>query len=402
MGIGPIGLDIVIFGGGAAGLWLLDEVRRRGGQALLLEVDALGSGQTVASQGIIHGGMKYALRGVLTASARAISDMPLRWRRCLSGEQEPDLSSVGRRAEFCHLWQTRSIASRVAMLGARHGLAVRPTIVPLAARPAGLRDVTGTVARLDEQVIEPESLLNVLARRNADAIARIDARSGLELETRGPGAVELIRLINPETGEPLDVRPRVVVLTAGAGNEALRARVGLSPGACQRRPLHMVLARGPLPILNGHCVDGMRTRATITTTRDYEGRTIWQIGGQIAEDGVAAARPELVRRAAREIDEILPGVELGDVMWSTYRADRAEPATRGGRPADLAVLREGNVVTAWPTKLALVPRLADRVVALLDGSASAGELPPAILVGWPRPLVAAPPWEEDRPWTTVD
>ena len=82
--------DLVIFGGGAAGLWLLDEAVRRGLDALLLEAHELGSGQTVASQGIIHGGLKYTLSGLLTPSAKAIAEMPVIWRRCLAGEQEPD------------------------------------------------------------------------------------------------------------------------------------------------------------------------------------------------------------------------------------------------------------------------------------------------------------------------
>ena len=50
-------LDVVIFGGGAAGLWLLDVLREAGFGVLLLEADRLGTGQTIASQGIIHGGL---------------------------------------------------------------------------------------------------------------------------------------------------------------------------------------------------------------------------------------------------------------------------------------------------------------------------------------------------------
>ncbi|HEY3967359.1 MAG TPA: FAD-dependent oxidoreductase, partial [Planctomycetaceae bacterium] len=52
-------LDVLIFGGGAAGLWLLDQLARRGDCVLLLEAGRLGLGQTVGSQGIIHGGLKY-------------------------------------------------------------------------------------------------------------------------------------------------------------------------------------------------------------------------------------------------------------------------------------------------------------------------------------------------------
>ena len=49
------------------------------------------------------------------------------------------------------------------------------------------------------------------------------------------------------------------MLTAGNGNAGLRRQMRLDEGVMQRRPLHMVLLRGDLPVLNGHCVDGRIT-----------------------------------------------------------------------------------------------------------------------------------------------
>ena len=69
-------LDVLIFGGGAAGLWLLAELTGKGHAAVLLESSRLGSGQTIAAQGILHGGLKYTLQGLLTPSAQHISAMP--------------------------------------------------------------------------------------------------------------------------------------------------------------------------------------------------------------------------------------------------------------------------------------------------------------------------------------
>ena len=50
--------DIVIFGGGIAGLWLLNRLQQQGLDVILLESAGLGGGQSLASQGIIHGGLK--------------------------------------------------------------------------------------------------------------------------------------------------------------------------------------------------------------------------------------------------------------------------------------------------------------------------------------------------------
>ena len=398
-----LGVDAAIFGGGAAGLWLLDELRRAGFAAVLLEAHELGAGQTIASQGIIHGGLKYTLGGLFTPSARAISEMPASWRRCLAGESKPDLSNTRLRAEFCHLWQTTSITSRLAMIGARAGLRVVPVKLSDDQRPAALADCPGVVARLDEQVIEPASFLNDLREQHRARIVRIDAEHGLEFVSDPAQGVSLIRLINPETGDPLDVRPGMVIFAAGAGNEALRSSARLANGAMQRRPLHMVLVRGrgDLPVLNGHCVDGATTRATITSTRDFSGRTIWQVGGKIAEDGAQLESHELARHARSELQAILPGVEFAGTEWASYRVDRAEPKMRSGkRPEDSFAMREGNVITAWPTKLALAPALAIQVLSLMEDAkrqAGSGSLESS-LKNWPRPVVALPPWEIISSW----
>ncbi len=122
-------VDVLIFGGGAAGLWLLNELARRGDRVLLLEAGRLGAGQTIASQGIIHGGLKYTLQGALTPSAVQIREMPGLWRDCLAGRRLPDLGGVRLRAAHCHLWRTDSLGSRLGMIGARVGLRVAPQAI---------------------------------------------------------------------------------------------------------------------------------------------------------------------------------------------------------------------------------------------------------------------------------
>lgn len=416
----PVPVDIIIFGGGAAGLWLLDELVRAGRQTLLLEAHDLGSGQTITSQGIIHGGLKYTLSGLFTPAARAIREMPVIWRRCLAGEIKPNLSNTRLRAEFCHLWRTASLKSRLAMIGARAGLRIAPVSLSREERPAILRHCPGVVARLDEQVIEPASFIADLSDQHVRRIVKIDAVNGLEFDCRGPGEVALVRLINPETGEPLDIVPGAVVFTAGAGNADLRRMAGLGDHGAQTRPLHMVMVRGQsLPILNGHCVDGSTTRVTITSTRDFADRIVWQIGGQIAESGVRLQPDHLIEHAQRELRQVLPGFAMDHRFeWATYRADRSEAATRGGaRPHEPHAQREGNTITAWPTKLALAPEMARRVMALMERPQSespkskesggpapldVGDLDFGLFRTWPRPVIALPPWEIHEQWRLGD
>jgi hypothetical protein len=181
----------------------------------------------------------------------------------------------------------------------------------------------------------------------------------------------------------------------------------------QRRPLHMVLLRGELPQFCGHCVDGARTRVTITSDVDAEGRTIWQVGGQLAEDGVAWDRSRLVAHARSELAAVLPSLDLRRVEFGTYRVDRAEGRTAsGGRPDSIHVLREGNTITAWPTKLALAPllsreiagwaglpvRTADKCAQPTVAIRTAADFDPGAWQHWPRPAVALPPWEVESNW----
>ena len=86
--------DVAIIGGGIAGLWLLNRLRLLGYDAHLYEKTALGAGQTIACQGIVHGGLKYAINSILPPVASSLRAMPKRWTNCLNGKGEIDLMSV--------------------------------------------------------------------------------------------------------------------------------------------------------------------------------------------------------------------------------------------------------------------------------------------------------------------
>lgn len=392
--------DAVIFGGGVAGLWLLDRLRSKGCSALLLEAASLGSGQTVASQGIIHGGLKYTLQGLLTKSAASIREMPALWRDCLAGRGKPDLSATRIRSDFCFLWRTESFKSRLGMIGAKVGLRVAPQTLRRDELPDVLAACPGSVARLDEQVIAPASLIAALAAPHRAAILQYDARSGIDFAISSNGNVTRVTLAGSSARRgDLILEPQHVIFTAGAGNAHLRALCGLDSAAMQRRPLHMLMVKGNLPELNGHCVDGSKTRVTITSDRTAAGEVVWQVGGQLAEDGVPLSRSQLITRGRAELAAVLPGIQLDELEWGSYRVDRAERAIAGGgRPDSFQWMREGNVVTAWPTKLVLAPLLADELAATIEPKIPQDAAP----LDWPQPAVALPPWDIEAHWDEWD
>ncbi len=398
-------IDLLVIGAGIAGLAILDRAHRSGRIAIAVESGDLGRGQSVAAQGIIHGGLKYTLKERDLEAADTIRAMPEAWGRFVSapGPADLDLREATILSPCTWVWRTDSLASRIGMLGASRMLRTRTDSVDRSNRPPLLEDVPGKVLRVEEPVFDTRSVLQTLANQHRDRLVAIDGDEGIELRSRG-GHIESA-VLRDRDGHEIEVRPRAVVCAAGVGNEAILSRLGLDGDLAQRRPLHMALVRGRgLPQLHGHCVDGNRTRVTITSNSDGDGRTVWQLGGDLAEQGTARGDAEQLRVADRELAAVLPGLDLDafdEVSWSSYRVDRAEPRTTAGWRPDDAVVREAapGLFIAWPTKWALAPRLAAAVMESLPPPREERPIP-VDLGHMTRPEVQAFPWEE-RVWTRL-
>lgn len=376
--------DVAILGGGISGLWILNVLRKRGYRALLLEKRALGDGQTIASQGMIHGGIKYTLEGFTTGSSETIAAMPDLWRDCLSGNGPVDLSGVSLLSPEYFLFSDDSVTSRLtAFFGSR---SLRGRISPLDAgdcpEPFDHPSFGGNVYRLRDIVLDSASLLAALFDDVSDYVFKATAS-----------------LVDDESGGHLELEDGThiiagnYVLAAGAGNEAL---LGDSHPSCamQRRPLHQVMVKSPdLPRLYAHAVNlgsGAKPRVTITT-HSCNGENVWYLGGNVAETGVHRGEVQQIEFARSELNALFPWIDLENAGWATLRIDRAEPAQKTGTRPDQPFARAlGKAIVCWPTKLTLVPMLADQVLGLLDRPSGDSDEPlPDLAV----PAVARPPWE---------
>lgn len=381
--------DVLIVGGGIAGLWLNARLRRQGFATLLVENATLGGGQSVKSQGIIHGGAKYALHGALSGASEAIADMPRRWREALSGSGELDLSGVRLLSDAHYLWSPGSLAGNITSFFASKAVRGRVDQVKGEQLPPALQHpkFKGKVYRLAELVLDVPSLIARLAELAGD---------GLLAGERIEALLEQGELVGLRV-DGRAIRAQRIVLSAGRGNAELLAALGLDQPAQQLRPLHMVLAKGPtLKPLYAHCLGGgPKPRVTVTTHPAADGQWVWYLGGDLAEaDGVARDPAAQIKAAQKEIGELLPWVDLSEVKWATLRVERAEPAQSGlVRPDNAFLAERGRLLVGWPTKLALAPDFADRVLATLDrdGLQPAGQAP---LPELPRPAIARPAWEE--------
>ena len=258
--------------------------------------------------------------------------------------------------------------------------------------PPALQDraFKGKVYRLAELVVDVPSLLQRLADLAGDSLL-----AGERIEPLREGD-ELVGL----NVDGRDIRAQRIVLSAGAGNAGLLDSLGLSQPAMQRRPLHMIIAKGPgLKPLYAHCLGGgTKPRITVTTHPAADGQWVWYMGGDIAEsEGVAREPAEQIATAQKEIAQLLPWIDLGTTQWATLRVDRAEPLQTGlTRPDNAFLADEGRLLVGWPTKLALAPDFADRVIASLqrDGiQPHATEPLPAL----PKPPMGIAAWEQLLP-----
>jgi hypothetical protein len=364
-------VDIAILGGGIAGLWALNRLRNLGYHAVLLETNALGSGQTIKSQGIIHGGIKFALTGILTGSSNAVEAMPQRWKECLAGKGEINLQAVKTLSNDQLLWSTGSLSSEIASFFASRALNSRVQKLAREQYPNILQNPAfkGHVYRLEEVVLDTPSLIEALVSPHKDYIIKINPNPqelNFFFEASDP---KTISYLNAYSGEKtFTLQAKRYLFTAGEGNEQLASHLPNAP-TMQRRPLQMVYVKLDTHYpLFAHCIDGgMNPRITITTHTAKDGKIVWYLGGQIAEEGIKRTPSEQYTVAEKELKSLFPWLDLSTAEWGSFFINRAEPAQPGGkRPETDFVQALGNTLIAWPTKLALSPLLSDNIIRLLN------------------------------------
>ena len=313
-------MDAAIVGGGISGLWLANLLVGRGFSVVICEARGVGGLQTLASQGIVHGGTKYALGGTGTL-AGALTEMPDRWRACLGGTGDIDLRGVSVLAETVAIHigdDTVEVDDFVLDV---------PSLVGRLARPIAGRIVATTVL--------PDSLVG-----NGSNVARI------ELDT-------------------CTIHARVYVLAAGTGNTPFAQQVGISPTAMRHRPLRQTIVRlRESADVYAHWMSSPQgAEPTLTVTSHG---SLLSIGGTVADAGAnrdQATQIVLVRDLLRRA---FPDIDVDGARFDTFVAVRAEPASDAIRDLpDAYVARHGNCLLCLPVKLSLAPRLGDLVLAEL-------------------------------------
>ena len=385
--------DTVIIGGGVAALWTANVLKNAGQSVVVLTNAPLGEGQSLAAQGVIHGGLKYAVGGKLTDSSEALAAMPGRWLAAMRGEGPVDLSGSRLLCDHQLMWSLPNMVSQVVSFFGSKALRGRSAAIAREDYPAIFdTDVyKGKLFRIDEPVVDPVSIIRELARGVEKETYLVEWKKNASIESTDAQLSAIV--LREDSGETVRITASRYVLAAGAGNGAILSNLGIATPAMQLRPLHqLIIRKRGLPDFFSVCVGtGPKPPLVSTTHVDSEGRTVWYIGGDIAEqEGVARTAADQIAAGKALFAKLMPWIDLADAEWFTWRGNRAEPLTgTGDRPPGAYCERIGNVLVAWPTKLALAPNLADQVLRE-SGAPDAGENAPLAL---PRPGMGRAPWD---------
>jgi hypothetical protein len=348
--------DIIIYGGGIAGLWTLNLLKNIGYDVLLVEPNAVGGIQTIASQGIIHSGLKYVLGGKINPLARAISTMPEVWKSSLRAEGPLDISKAKIAAESQHLLIPKGMVGSIMKLGAKNFFGSEIE-TPAEIKKSGFE---GSVVHMGEPVLDIPSVIRALVEPHKNSIRK--SADG--------------------------VTAKKYIYTAAAGND-------VSGVPTQRRPLLMgLLKNAPFPLW-AHLVGASeKPVATITTHKTKDGKLIWYVGGQVAERVKEANPAEVYDAMSAALAKYLPAVDISGMEWGVLPIDRVEAKPGSGFMPDTPVIhQDGDKIYAWPTKLTFAPALGDQIVEAL---AHANISPSHKTGDWsflPEVPYAEPPWE---------
>jgi len=122
------------------------------------------------------------------------------------------------------------------------------------------------------------------------------------------------------------------------------------------------------------------------------------LGGGLAEKGATMDSGTLIARAQEELMELIPWINMDGAEWACLPVDRAEPLQPNFARPDNAFVAPAtgasNLLVGWPTKLTLVPNLANQVLERLAGDGITPMHSQHSLLGdLPLAGLAKTPWE---------
>lgn len=373
-------VPVAIIGGGIAALWTLAKLRANGISAYLFCDQSLGGEQTMASQGMIHGGQRYSLQGMLTNHASISARMPKIWDDALEGKGEIDLSKTKILSNHQYLWSPGSLASNITGYFASKAMnaSVKPLKQSEYPRALAFKKFKGKVYELPEIVLDIKSLVQNIYDDHKDFIYFI---SNEKLVWNN----EQLKI---ELNE-YEIVAEQVIFAAGLGNEKFLDLVREKREIYQRRPLKQILVKSVEDAFYGHAImTDPRPRITVSAHPLDDGYC-WYLGGYVASKDPNLSDDQAIDFAYQELKELFPETDWKSKSWGALYIDRAEPKAESGfLPDEPFVKAFGNVIVSYPTKLTFAPETGTKVMEHISSRNKFNEVLPLA-----KPKVALYPWE---------
>ena len=355
---------VIIVGSGITALWTADLLDKNGHEVVVLEKDTIANNQTIASQGMIHGGTKYSLDGALTNATISISDMPNIWNDALNGNGKVNLSKSKIHANHQILWSADTIQPKLlSFFGSK---AMSSKMRPINKREHSLfnhKDFHGSLFKLNETVIDVNSVVRNFVNNLNGKIVKAKAKKILFSNDHVFGVATSIGRLECDE----------LILAAGEGNEEILENSNINSFPMQKRPLAMgmVYMKKKIPDIYGHFL-GTSSRPKVTISTHYiNEKQILYIGGEVSEIGVSLSDEEQKMQIDKFLRESLSWIDLDIDRINVLRINRAEiKNNKVLKPDSFFIGRKKGLMVCWPTKLAFAPLIAKRVLNQINTSKS--------------------------------
>ena len=369
---------------------MLNHFRNKGYSAILLETDTIGCGQTVAAQGIIHSGLKYAFAGKINKLAESISAMPDLWRTALRGEGDIDLSQAHTSAESQFLLIPGGLMGGLVNLVTKQALGNNVRQCPKDEWPEEIRETgfKGSVVYMDEPVLDVPSTLRALAEPHRNFIRQINW-DNMSIDNYKDGIRSL-------SLDEYNITAKRYIFTAAGNNHKIASTLGHNKGlATQKRPLLQgMIKNAPYPLYAHLVGTSDKPVATITTHKMQDGTLIWYLGGGAAEHSLNTNPLKVYQAICKSFGKYLPHIDLDRFEWSVLPINRIEGKsdTQGWLPDTPTIHTVGNTYYCWPTKLTFAPMLSNMLMEKMEGLATSFEQPDVSFL--PYAEYTKTPWDK--------
>lgn len=389
----PIECDFVIVGAGITGLWLANRLMQRQYRVIVLEPYAIGHGQSIHAQGIVHGGLKYALQGQMTEDAKALSSIPDLWADCLAGQGPLSLTETEVLSDHQVLWAPGNLSGKVLGFFASQSLASKANKITADQTFPMFHDakIKGHFYQLNEKVLSMPSCLQNLAKPLTHHLIKVDQADTIYPIRNAHGIQTIQAMI---AGEVIEFQAQAYIFSAGRGN----AQYWPESPAMQTRPLKQVALTHPaLTACYVHCLSaGTTPRLTITSHPFGRTQQVWYLGGQLAEESVNLSDEACIQKAKSELGYFFPWINWDEAKYACHYLERTEAKqNHGKKPTSFSVFQQQNAWITWPTKMALAPLVSETILNHIQQAGFQPIAPnhPHLDVQFPLPQIAKPFWE---------